>query len=481
LALRSNGTINGRFYTYSATLVKGHRRVTRRAKVAMALSLLVLCGGLGVWTWYLSGQSLQDADSASSVLSGFAGVVFGVTGVVLGLAGLRQSSQDQEGPTTEAEPSVVGERAVIVHGGTRGPVITGDYATVTDFSPRVVWLLGLVVALAAGASITSVVLALRDEQQLPATVQVGAYTVTVRGSAIGGDPFELQGELRVRAATDGQPYEWCMKVGNPWGAPKPGAIWFGTNGTCFGKGADRAVTVVSESAGEHILTPVNPPARLDENLNGFTATSGILAGAYVPDGGEVRFRPAPSRLEGTLSLQGLEALTGGSTRGTFTATFTAALVSDDPEALVSSPIDPIFGQTQPPTAPDIDGIRYTVRTIISFVDIADNPEFVNSARSRFAGAVFIIDARDGGNFVYAPPNSRNDVFPIVGTVTGDGPVYVITGSRSSGDGAAATTAEIGGTLDTSSADPVARLILRTTVAGINTNSEYQVEAILQSR
>lgn len=197
--------------------------------------LILLCGGLAGWAWYLSGRSLQDAGNASSVLGGFAAVVFGVTGVVLGVAALRQTTQ-QAGHDQGAGGNgpVMGDRAVYVPGSFRGNVFTGDHTTITGWSPRAAWVIGLVMALAASASVASVVVALRgDGPSQPVPVRVGAYTVTVRGSAIGGDPFELQGELRVRRPTDGQPYEWCLKVGNPRGAPKPGAVWFGTNGTCF--------------------------------------------------------------------------------------------------------------------------------------------------------------------------------------------------------------------------------------------------------
>jgi hypothetical protein len=92
--------------------------------------------------------------------------------------------------------------------------------------------------------------------------------------------------------------------------------------------------------------------------------------------------------------------------------------------------------------------------------------------------VFVIDARDGGEFVYDPPNSRDDVFPITGTITGNGPVFVLAGTRSAGEGVTAASAEIGGTLDLSGAAPVVRLTLHTTL-GIGTASGYEIEAILQ--
>lgn len=63
--------------------------MARRVKLVTALVPILLCAGLSGWAWYLSGRSLQEADNASSVLGGFAAVVFGVTGVLLGVAALR--------------------------------------------------------------------------------------------------------------------------------------------------------------------------------------------------------------------------------------------------------------------------------------------------------------------------------------------------------------------------------------------------------
>ncbi|PRY44853.1 hypothetical protein [Umezawaea tangerina] len=442
--------------------------MTRRRRLAAALVLVLLCAGLGVWAWYLSGRSLADADSASSVLGGFAAVVFGVAGVAIGLAALRRAEPDDGTP-------VSGDRAVSVRGSVGGHVVTGDHTTITGWSPRATWVVGLVVAVAAAASVASVVVALRSDGPAPVErVRLGAYTVTVRGSAIGGDPFELQGELRVRAATDGLPYQWCLKVGDPWGSPKPGAIWFGTSGRCFGKRTDQSVAEVRETDGEHVLVPVDPPTPEDQ-LNAFTATSGELSGAYRPTGGDVRFRASAARLEGTVSLQGLEVVVGLSTRGTVTATFTAALVSDDPDALVSSPLDPA-GDSGRPTRPDVPGVRYTVRTVVSFTATTGAPDLRGSARERFAQAVFVVEARDGGRFVYDPPGSRDDLFPVTGTVTGAAPVFVLAGGRTSGEGTLAASSRIGGTFDLSGPEPVVRLTLGT--AAFGAESGYQAEAVL---
>jgi hypothetical protein len=101
--------------------------------------------------------------------------------------------------------------------------------------------------------------------------------------------------------------------------------------------------------------------------------------------------------------------------------------------------------------------------------------FVNSARARFAGTVFVIDARDGGRLRYDPPNSRTDVFPLDDTVTAAASVYVLAGRRTAGMDVTAVTAEVGGTLDLSGADPVVRLTIST--AALNATS-CQVAAVL---
>ncbi|MFF3855820.1 hypothetical protein [Micromonospora sp. NPDC002575] len=383
------------------------------------------------------------------------------------------------------EPTAV-DRSVHVGGTVGAPVITGDRNRVWVGSHLLrhqwlLWLIALMVLLATGGIAVLIVAARDANGRRIDPVRTGAYTVTIRGSVVGGSPFEQQGELRIRQATDSLPYEWCLRVGDPWGNPVPGAILFGTNGTCFGAGADAPVVTLAESAGEVVLVPVNPPPALRDSMNAFIATSGIASMAYVPDGGEIRFRPAGSKIEGSISLQGLHAF-GGSGSSTFTATLAATLVSEDPEALLSIPIAPApvaDASASGRPGEQVAGIRYTVKTITSFRRLQGSPEFVERARARFSGAVLIVDARDGGRFVYDPPDSRTDIFPVTGTVVRAAPVYVLSGHRSSGEGVTAADAVVGGMLDLSGNEPVIRLTLTTTA--LATTTSYEVEAILRAQ
>lgn len=105
--------------------------------------------------------------------------------------------------------------------------------------------------------------------------------------------------------------------------------------------------------------------------------SGVTATAYTPDQGEIRFDADGPRLEGAISLQGV-------------------------------------GETAPAlNGSDSTGTRYSVQTVVSLAQLKGGPDDVDRARARIAGAaVFVIDERDGGDFVYAPADSRTDLFPV---------------------------------------------------------------------
>ncbi|WP_066373044.1 hypothetical protein [Herbidospora mongoliensis] len=302
-----------------------------------------------------------------------------------------------------------------------------------------------------------------------------AYTVVLEGSAAGGAPFTRQGELRIRKSTGGQPFDWCLRVGNPVGTPAPGAIWFASNASCLG-GAEDDVYAQWETDGDQtVLTPVSQTTK---EMNFFTVTSGVMATAYTPDRGEIRFTADGSRLEGAISLQGVDG-TGSAERGVFTATLDADQISDDPEALISSPVDPQVADSTAPELSESDatGTRYSVRTVISLNQLKGDPDNLDSARARIAGAVFVIDERDGGDFVYAPADSRDDLFPVEGRVADAEPVYVISGEREA-DNAKVT---VGGTFDRSGPDPVINLTVTTTavIGGSANVASYEFRAILQ--
>lgn len=77
--------------------------------------------GLGVWTWFLAGRSLEVMDQMSSVLSGFgtlASLVLGVVGLVVAL---RSSSGSPDGHKSFRADDASGAR-----------VTFGDNSPITD-------------------------------------------------------------------------------------------------------------------------------------------------------------------------------------------------------------------------------------------------------------------------------------------------------------------------------------------------------------
>lgn len=161
----------------------------------------------------------------------------------------------------------------------------------------------------------------------------GAYAVTLRGTAADGTAFEARGSLSVRSPGDGLPYQWCLKVGLPAGNPTPGAIWFGSHGSCFGVGKPSAVVTWQQSGGDNVLVPVNPAPSVRDSLNSFYATTVNMAEAVQPDGGEVRFHADGDTLTGAIDLRG--AAMGNAKRGGYVASLAATLVSPNPAASVA--------------------------------------------------------------------------------------------------------------------------------------------------
>lgn len=397
----------------------------------------------------------------------------------------------------EREQHAAPDRWATVGRDLHGAIVQGDANQVsvgtglTTAHRRWLTWLAVVAVLVVGGIVVLTVTLVDQRGRRPAPIRVGAYTTTVSGSVVGGDAFELQGELRVRESTDDLPYEWCLKVGDPWATPAPGAVWFGSNGTCFGAMRDAAVVTLVETGGETVLSPYTRAPSLHESANGFTATSGSFAGTYLPDRGDVRFRTTQGGIEGTLSLQGSTAMSGHG-RGAFTATLRASFVSDDPEEVLSWPARAVGPAA---TGATVDpgpgrGIRYVVKTVTGFTQTEGSPEYARSERARFEGAVLVVDARDGGTFVYDPANSRTDVFPVTGAVTSAEPLYVLSGRRAIEQENFSATAVVGGTLDLSGREPVVRLTLATsttttirtatTTARDSTSVSYEVEAVLQA-
>ncbi|MGW0058606.1 hypothetical protein ACWDTT_01585 [Streptosporangium sandarakinum] len=101
-------------------------------KAVVALTSILVCALGAGWTWLLSGRTLQEADSLSSVLSGLVSTAFGIFGLVFGVLALRPQ---RSGPTSQSEPDGEpttetngrpGKGSVWVEGDVYGSIVTGD-------------------------------------------------------------------------------------------------------------------------------------------------------------------------------------------------------------------------------------------------------------------------------------------------------------------------------------------------------------------
>ena len=140
-----------------------------------------------------------------------------------------------------------------------------------------------------------------------AKASLPTWQVTITGTA-SGNPFRLTGQIylarRVTNVTQNglNPYELCLKVGFPAGAPQTGAIWFGSNSACFGSRA--AIDTVFASASGTTYT-AQPDRRLTSAyLNNWTARGGITACPYSASSGVARFSFSGSSVRGSLDLSG---------------------------------------------------------------------------------------------------------------------------------------------------------------------------------
>ncbi|MEU8230545.1 hypothetical protein AB0C12_13205 [Actinoplanes sp. NPDC048967] len=63
--------------------------VSRALKISLSLILLVIAAALAVWSWFLSGRDLDDADKMSSVAGLFVSFPLGVAGLVFAILAWR--------------------------------------------------------------------------------------------------------------------------------------------------------------------------------------------------------------------------------------------------------------------------------------------------------------------------------------------------------------------------------------------------------
>lgn len=303
-----------------------------------------------------------------------------------------------------------------------------------------------------------------------ASLRTGTYQVSVTGSAGAGERFERDGELRVFDHGD-DPFKLCLQVGNPLAPTALGAIQFGTHGDCFGDTLLASMVSFEDDDGTFVLAPTDTFTSDAGVLNSFTVALGVTTPDYIPDGGTFTISSDDRAASGTINLRGLSRW--GSNTANYTASFDAQHVSDDPNEIVSGP----GTTTIPPVGlSDANAVRYRVAEIVRFEQTQGLDSWIDSARTRLENSVFEIGQSE---FVYAPPDARTDIYPLIGTTTSDGETMTLEGSAES----TGATARVNGVLSTSDDTTVLTLTLRsaTPAADGETVAEYNATVVLVER
>lgn len=312
----------------------------------------------------------------------------------------------------------------------------------------------------------------------PPRLAAGTYLVSLRGTAANGATFDRQGELRIRETADvGLPYLLCLKVGFAAGDPGPGAVWFGSQPSCFGSDAPGPLVDMRIEGRDIVIEPRAHGLEPAEAMWQFSITSGLFSCHYAPDSGQVRLTPSGTAIAGALNLRGLDSC-GSSGQGTFTAELSATRVSPDPYALISMPGLPV--EAAPPTGSTLTGARYAVQRIQSVELTEGNLAWLDSTRRRIGAAILVLD-HAAEEFEWALPDARPDLFPLRGRFTIDPTgVLVLTAERSSEQGSITTRVTWSGTLDPRGAVPVLEFMSSTTDSTMTNPQSYRAQVQLRA-
>jgi hypothetical protein len=145
------------------------------------------------------------------------------------------------------------------------------------------------------------------------------YEIVIEGTA-SGNAFQRTGTITLMPTTsevttnDVNPYEVCLRSGFPAGTPEVGAIWYGTNTSCFpdnGQAVDLTYAVEDET-GYYTEPDPNVQALM---VNHWTASENyIYAFPYGPYQGATSYRFADDgTVTGTVELVGHGGMGGNST------------------------------------------------------------------------------------------------------------------------------------------------------------------------
>jgi len=133
---------------------------------------------------------------------------------------------------------------------------------------------------------------------------------------------------------------------------------------------------------------------------------------------------------------------------------------------------------------------FRVQKIIDFQQIAGQPQWIPGTKQRILGAVWRFNP--DGTFRYAPANSRDDLYPIIGRFQRQGKYIMFSGHRKSIIGSTGTAfAQIEGKVDFNVSQPVLTMRVNSGMASgavinrqsfsMNSSSSYKTTIILQQQ
>jgi hypothetical protein len=130
---------------------------------------------------------------------------------------------------------------------------------------------------------------------------------------------------------------------------------------------------------------------------------------------------------------------------------------------------------------------FRTQQVISLDVIQGRPQSRQNAIQRLAGAAWQFNP--DGTFVFAPANSRTDIYPLRGTFQIQGNLTNFQGSRRANNGVSTNLGQVNGSIDVSSGQPVMTIdwstsslmgaVVNQTGFGSSQTSSYRSQLILQ--
>jgi hypothetical protein len=130
---------------------------------------------------------------------------------------------------------------------------------------------------------------------------------------------------------------------------------------------------------------------------------------------------------------------------------------------------------------------FRTQQVISLDVIQGRPQSRQNAIERLAGAAWQFNP--DGTFIFAPANSRTDIYPLSGTFQTQGNTTNFQGSRRANDSVSSNLGQVNGSIDISSGQPVMTInwstsslmgsVVNHTGFGSSQTSSYRSQLILQ--